>query len=76
MHNVVLVLVDDVDEVNIPDESTTPLCDGIPRRLWVDKYVIHHKADKVAVAKGICHNINSNVLVGFRGPLGDSHVVV
>ena len=27
---------DDVDDVSIPEETTAPLCDGTPRRLWVE----------------------------------------
>ena len=67
---------DDINDISIPDESTAPLCDGIPRRFWVDKYVIPHKADKVTVAKGICHNVSSDIVVGSRGLLEDNHVAV
>lgn len=29
-----------------------------------------------SVAEGICHSVNSNLVLGFNGPLGDSHVAV
>ena len=40
------------------------------------KCVVLHKGDKVLVAKRICCNVNSNIVVGSLGPLGDSHVAV
>ena len=67
---------EDVDEVNIPDESTAPLCDCIPRRFWVGKCMILHRPDGVTVAIGICCNVSFDVLVGSKGPLGDSHIMV
>ena len=66
----------DVDEVNIRDESTAPLCNGIPRRLWVGKCMILHEADRVVVAKGISCKVSSDIMVGSKGPLGDNHVAV
>ena len=67
---------DDGDGVRIPDEPMPPLCEGIPRRLWVGKYVVLYKNDEVPVAKGICRNVSSDVVIGTTGPLGDSHVAV
>ena len=67
---------DNVNEISIPNESTAPLCDGIPRRLCVGKCVILHRANGVALAKGICCNISSDVVVGSRGPFGDNLVAV
>ena len=67
---------DDVDEVTIPEEPMAPLCDGTPRRLWMEKCVVLHGADRVPVAKGICWNVSSDVFVGSTGPVGDSHVVI
>ena len=31
---------DDVDGVSIPDEPMPPLCEGIPRRLWMEKCMV------------------------------------
>ena len=67
---------DDVDGVTIPEEPMAPLYDGTPRRLWVGKCVVLHRADGVPVAKGICQNVSSNIVVGSTAPLGDSHVVI
>ena len=67
---------DDVDGVTIPKEPMAPLCDGTPRRLWVGKCVVLHTLDGVPVAKGICRNVSSDVVVGSTSPLGDSHVAI
>ena len=67
---------DDVDGVTIPEEPMAPLCDGTPRRLWVGKCVVLHRPDKVPVAKGICQNVSSDIVVGSTGPLGDNHVAI
>ena len=67
---------DNVDEVNVVDNPLAPVCEGISRRIWLDKCVIFHRVDKVSIAKGICRNINSDVVVGCTNLLRDSHVVV
>ena len=67
---------DDVDEVRIPEEPVAPLCDGTPRRLWVGKCVVLHRADGFPIAKGICRNVSSDVVVGSSGPLGDNRVAI
>ena len=67
---------DNFNEVSMLDESTAPLCEVIPKKPWVSKCVILHRADKVGMAKGICSNVSSNVVVGSIGLLRDSHVVV
>ncbi|KAG0581688.1 hypothetical protein KC19_3G000300 [Ceratodon purpureus] len=53
-----------------------PVCDGIPRRLWVTKFVTLHGIRGTPVAEGICHNISSDLVLGCDGPLGDTHVAV
>ena len=60
----------DVDGVSIPDEPMPPLCEGIPRQLWVGKCVVLYKNDGVPVARGICRNVSSDVVIGTTGPLG------
>ena len=67
---------DDVDEVTILDELKAPLCDGTPRRLWAGKCVVLHRTDGFPIAKGICWNVSSEVVVGSNGPFGDSHVAI
>ena len=67
---------DDVDEVTIPNEPMAPLCDGTPRRLWVEKCVVLHRADGFPIARGICWNVSSDVVVGSSGPFGESHVAI
>ena len=67
---------DDVDEVTIPEEPVASLCDGTPRRLWVEKCVVLHRADGFPIAKGICQNVSSDVVVGSSGPLGDNRVAI
>ena len=67
---------DDVDEVTIPEELVAPLCDGTPRRLWVGKCVVLHRADGFPITKGICRNVSFDVVVGSSGPLGDSRVAI
>ena len=67
---------DDVDEVTIPEEPVAPLYDGTPRRLWVGKCVVLHRANGFPIAKGICWNVSSDVVVGSSGPLGDNRVAI
>ena len=67
---------DDGDGVRVPDEPVPPLCEGIPRRLWMGKCMVLYKSHGVPVAKGICRNVSSDVVIGSIGPLGDSHVAV
>ena len=42
----------------------------------MEKCVVLHKANGVPVAKGICCNVSSDVVIGTTGPLGDSHVAI
>ena len=67
---------DDVDEVTIPEEPMAPLCDGTPRRLWVGKCMVLHRADGFPIVKGICRNVSSDVVVGSSGLLGDNRVAI
>ena len=67
---------DDVDGVSILDEPMPSPCEGIPRWLWVGKYMVLYKNDGVPIARGVCRNVNSDVVIGTTGLLGDSHVAV
>ena len=53
-----------------------PECEGLPRRLWNTKCVMLYNEEGVLVGEGICHSMNSDLVLGATGPLGDSHVVV
>jgi hypothetical protein len=53
-----------------------PECEGVPRHLWTTKYVSLHNCDGIAVGEGICHSVKSDLVLGSRGPLGDTHVAV
>ena len=46
-----------------------PFCDGTPRRLWVGNCVVLYRVDGVPVAKRICRNVSSDVVVGSTSPL-------
>jgi hypothetical protein len=48
----------------------------VPRHLWTTKCISLYNNSGVAVAKGICHSISSNLIIGTTGPLGDTHVTV
>ena len=67
---------DNVDGVSILNEPMPPPCESISRRLWMGKCVVLHKADGVLVAKSICRNVSSGVVIGTTGLFGDSHVTV
>ena len=56
--------------IDIPD------CEGLPRRLWNTKCVTLYNEEGVLVGEGTCHSVNSDLVLGATGPLGDSHVVV
>ena len=53
-----------------------PECEGLPRWLWNTKCVTLYNEKGVLVGEGICHSMNSNLVLGATGPLGDSHVAV
>ena len=53
-----------------------PECEGLPRRLWNTKCVTLYNEEGVLIGKGTCHSMNSNLVLGATGPLGDSHVAI
>ena len=67
---------EEVDKVSIPDESMALHCEGISQRLWMSKCMILNKVVGVLVAKRIHRNVNSDVVVGSSGLLGDNHVAI
>jgi hypothetical protein len=68
----------DEEEIdNLADEVIEiPICEGIPRRLWMTQVVDLHNEAGGLVAQGICHSVNSDLVIGSNGPLGDSLVAV
>ena len=38
--------------------------------------MVLHRADGFPIARGICRNVSSDVVVGSSGPLGESHVAI
>ena len=50
--------------VNIPE------CEGLPRRLWNTMCVTLHNIEGILVGEGICHIVNSDLVLGANGPLG------
>jgi hypothetical protein len=53
-----------------------PECEGLPRRFWNTKCVTLYNEDGVLLGEGTCHSVNSDLVLGATGPLGDSHVAV
>ena len=53
-----------------------PECEGLLRRLWNTKCVTFYNEEGVLLGEGTCHNVNSDLVLGATGPLGDSYVVV
>ena len=51
-------------------------CEGLPRRLWNTKCVTLYNEEGVLVGEGTCHNMNSDLVLGATGSLGDRHVAV
>ena len=53
-----------------------PKCEGLPRQFWNMKCVTFYNDEGVLVGEGTCHNVNSDLVLGAIGPLGDIHVAV
>ena len=53
-----------------------PECEGLLRRLWNTKCVTLYNDEGLLVGEGTCHSVNSNLVLGATGPLGDTHVAV
>ena len=53
-----------------------PNCERLPRRMWNTKYVTLYNVEGKLVGEGMCHSVNSNLVLGANDPLGDSHVAV
>ena len=53
-----------------------PECEGLPRRLWNTKCIMLYNEEGVLVGEGTCHSMNSDLVLGAIGSLGDSHIAV
>nr|PNR63282.1 hypothetical protein PHYPA_001707 [Physcomitrium patens] len=53
-----------------------PECEGLPLRLWITKCVTLYNAHRKFVGEGTCHSVNSDLVLGANGPLGDTQVAV
>nr|PNR26858.1 hypothetical protein PHYPA_030339 [Physcomitrium patens] len=53
-----------------------PECEGLPLRLWITKCVTLYNAHGKLVGEGTCHSVNSDLVLGANGPLGDTQVAV
>ena len=52
-------------------------CEGIPRKSWMTKCVALQNDADVVVGKGICHNVDSSLIIDSDNqPLGDDRVAV
>ena len=52
-------------------------CEGIPRKSWMTKCVALQNNAGVVVGKGICHNVDSSLIIDSDNqPLGDDRVAV
>ena len=52
-------------------------CEGLSRRLWMTKCVMLKNEEGESVGKGICHNVNSDLIIDSDSqPLGDDQVAV
>jgi hypothetical protein len=62
---------------NVPEEVVDiPDCEGVSWGLWCTRIVTLHSVGGLPVAEGICHSVNSDLVLGCDGPLGDSLVAV
>ena len=66
------------DEVGVLEEMNVgiPECEGLPRRLWNTKCITLYNDEGLLVGEGTCHSVNSDLVLGARGLLGDTHVAV
>ena len=53
-----------------------PKCEGLPRRLWNTKCVTLYNDEGLLVGECTCHSVNSDLVLGATGLLGDTHVAV
>ena len=64
------------DEVQVLQQMSVdvPDCERIPRRMWNTKCIKLYNVDGVLVGEGTIHNVDSELVLGASGPLGDAHM--
>ena len=67
-------------EDEVPDQESMSVgildYEGLPWRLWNTKYMTLYNAQGKLVGAGMCHSVNSDLVLGMNGPLGDSHIAI
>jgi len=53
-----------------------PECEGLPRQMWNTRCMTLYNGDGMLVGEGTCHSVDSELVLGANGPLGDTHVFV
>ena len=62
--------------VCVPPEGVVQ-CEGIPRKSWMTKRVALQNDADIIVGKGICHNVDSALIIDSNNqPLGDDRVAI
>ena len=72
-------VMDDLDDkLGVLEEMNVgiPECKGLPCWLWNTKCVTLYNKEGVLVGEGTSHSVNSDLVLGTIGLLGDSHVAV
>ncbi len=66
------------DEFQVLEQMNVgiPECEGLPRWMWNTKCVTLYNVQGELVGEGTCHSVNSELVLGANGPLGDTHVSV
>ena len=67
---------DDEFEVLARMNVGIPECDGLSHRLWNTKCVTLYNDEGLLVGEGTCHSVNSDLVLGATGRLGDTHLAV
>lgn len=66
---------DEFQNVEAMNEEV-PECEGLPRRLWNTMVVTLFNEAGELVGEGVCHSVNSDLVLGANGHLGDTHVAI
>ena len=66
---------DEVEDLQLVSVEI-PEYEGLPWRLWNTKCVTLYNKEGKLVGEGMCHSVKSDLVVGAKGPLGNSHVAI
>ena len=71
-------MADSSDEMQDVDSMSNeiPNYKGLPRQMWNTKCKTLYNIEGKLVGEGMCHSVNSDLVLGANGPLGDNHVAV